>query len=60
MFALWIFGAQLERQLGRARYLTLYLLSGLAGSAVSYAFSQPNQPRWEPPERCSVWSARPW
>lgn len=44
MFALWIFGSQLERQLGRARYLTLYLLSGLAGSAVSYAFSQPNQP----------------
>src|SRR5262245_4615643 len=44
MFALWIFGSQLERQLGRSRYLTLYLLSGLSGPAVSYAFSQPNQP----------------
>jgi len=44
MFALWIFGTQLERQLGRSRYITLYLLCGLAGSAVSYAFNAPNQP----------------
>ena len=44
MAALWIFGSQLERQLGRTRYLSLYLLCGLSGSAVSYAFSQPNQP----------------
>jgi len=44
MAALWIFGTQLERQLGRTRYLSLYLLSGLSGSAVSYAFNQPNQP----------------
>jgi len=33
MLALWVLGPQLEVALGRARFLTLYLLSGLAGSA---------------------------
>ncbi|WP_370289276.1 rhomboid family intramembrane serine protease [Nocardioides sp.] len=32
MFALWVLGPQLEHLLGRARYLALYLLAGLAGS----------------------------
>lgn len=32
MFALWILGPQLEAAIGRARFLTLYLGSGLAGS----------------------------
>jgi membrane associated rhomboid family serine protease len=32
MYTLWIFGTLLEPMLGRARYLVLYLLSGLAGS----------------------------
>jgi membrane associated rhomboid family serine protease len=33
MFALWMIGAPIEMFLGRARYLGLYLVSGLAGAA---------------------------
>jgi membrane associated rhomboid family serine protease len=33
MFALWIIGTPVEQYLGPARYLGLYLVSGLAGSA---------------------------
>ena len=33
MLALWLFGAAVEQVLGRGRYLLLYLVSGLAGSA---------------------------
>jgi membrane associated rhomboid family serine protease len=36
MLALWVLGPQLELALGRARFLALYLLSGLAGSALVY------------------------
>lgn len=32
MYTLWLFGRQLEQYLGRGRYLTLYLIAGLAGS----------------------------
>ncbi|MDH6277875.1 membrane associated rhomboid family serine protease [Aurantimicrobium minutum] len=32
MYTLWIFGQMLERMLGKARFITLYLASGLAGS----------------------------
>jgi membrane associated rhomboid family serine protease len=33
MFALWVIGIPVEQYLGRARYLALYFVSGLAGSA---------------------------
>ncbi|MDH2412781.1 rhomboid family intramembrane serine protease [Nocardioides sp. CER19] len=37
MLALWVLGPQVEQLFGRARFLALYLLSGLAGSALVYA-----------------------
>ncbi|MET7365603.1 rhomboid family intramembrane serine protease [Streptomyces sp. NPDC005566] len=43
MLGLWWLGGPLEEALGRARYLTLYLLSGLAGSALTYWISDPAQ-----------------
>lgn len=36
MLSLWWLGGPLERALGRVRYLALYLISGLAGSALTY------------------------
>ncbi|WP_083974957.1 rhomboid family intramembrane serine protease [Kitasatospora mediocidica] len=36
MLALWWMGPTVERVLGRVRYLALYLVSGLAGSALVY------------------------
>ncbi|MFF7854551.1 rhomboid family intramembrane serine protease [Streptomyces sp. NPDC007904] len=36
MLSLWWLGGPLEQALGRARYLALYLISGLAGSALTY------------------------
>jgi membrane associated rhomboid family serine protease len=36
MLALWVLGPQLELAIGRARFIALYLLSGLAGSALVY------------------------
>ncbi|MFF0201086.1 rhomboid family intramembrane serine protease [Streptomyces sp. NPDC005017] len=38
---LWLLGSQVEATLGRARYLTLYLVSGLAGSTVAYLLESP-------------------
>ncbi len=38
-YSLFVLGNILERELGRPRYALLYLLSGLAASAASYAFS---------------------
>jgi membrane associated rhomboid family serine protease len=39
MLALWILGPQLETVLGRVRFLGVYLLSGLVGSAAVYWLS---------------------
>ena len=39
MLALYVLGPQLEAMLGRARFLALYLLSGLAGSATVYTLA---------------------
>lgn len=42
MLALYFLGPQLERVLGRARFLALYLISALAGSAVVMWFTEPH------------------
>lgn len=44
MLSLWWIGGPLEAALGRARYLALYVVSGLAGSALTYLIEDPNQP----------------
>jgi membrane associated rhomboid family serine protease len=44
MLSLWWIGGPLEAALGRARYIALYFVSGLAGSALSYLIAAPNQP----------------
>ncbi|MHC3470234.1 rhomboid family intramembrane serine protease [Streptomyces sp. 7R007] len=44
MLSLWWIGGPLEAALGRARYLALYVVSGLAGSALSYLLAAANQP----------------
>lgn len=41
MLSLWWLGGPLEAALGRARYLTLYLISGLAGSALTLLLAAP-------------------
>ncbi|MFD7917969.1 rhomboid family intramembrane serine protease [Streptomyces sp. NPDC059740] len=44
MLSLWWIGPSLEAALGRVRYLALYLLAGLGGSALSYLLAAQNQP----------------
>ncbi|MFC8532807.1 rhomboid family intramembrane serine protease [Streptomyces sp. NPDC057249] len=44
MLGLWWLGGPLEAKLGRIRFLALYLLSGLAGGALTYWLAEPNQP----------------
>ncbi|MEU9988683.1 rhomboid family intramembrane serine protease [Streptomyces sp. NPDC007971] len=44
MLSLWWIGGPLEAALGRARYIALYVVSGLAGSALTYLIAAPNQP----------------
>lgn len=43
MYGLYLLGPELERALGRLRFAALYLLSGLAGSALSYALGPQNE-----------------
>ncbi|MEW2548072.1 rhomboid family intramembrane serine protease [Streptomyces sp. NPDC047002] len=43
MLSLWWIGAPLEAALGRLRYTALYLVSGLAGSALTYLIASPDQ-----------------
>ncbi|MFE0677714.1 rhomboid family intramembrane serine protease [Streptomyces sp. NPDC058867] len=42
MLSLWWLGGPLEAALGRARYLCLYLVSGLAGSTLAYLAASPS------------------
>jgi membrane associated rhomboid family serine protease len=42
MYALWIIGPQLEVIYGSARYVFLYLASGIGGFIASYFFAAPN------------------
>ncbi|GAA0351360.1 rhomboid family intramembrane serine protease [Streptomyces blastmyceticus] len=44
MLSLWWLGPPLEAALGRARYLALYLLAGLGGSALTFLVADPAQP----------------
>ncbi|MEW1797005.1 rhomboid family intramembrane serine protease [Streptomyces niveus] len=43
MLGLWWLGGPLEAALGRVRFIALYLISGLAGSALTYLIAAPNQ-----------------
>ncbi|KRV47333.1 Rhomboid family protein [Wenjunlia vitaminophila] len=43
MLSLWWLGPALETALGRVRFLTLYLLAGLGGSAASFMLADANQ-----------------
>src|SRR5205823_13619667 len=43
MFALYIFGVQVEAVLGRVRYLALYLLAAVGGSVCSLLLAPPLQ-----------------
>jgi membrane associated rhomboid family serine protease len=44
MLALLVFGSELERQLGRWRFLALYLLSALGGATAIQLFGEPGRP----------------
>lgn len=46
MYALWIVGQALEPALGRARYLTLYLVSAVGGSVMVLLLADPGSIEW--------------
>ena len=43
MYALYLFGPPLEAALGRVRFVAVYLISAVGGTAFSYAFNNPAQ-----------------
>ncbi|GHH70340.1 rhomboid family intramembrane serine protease [Streptomyces sulfonofaciens] len=43
MLSLWWLGGPLEAALGRARYLALYLVAGLAGGVLTYLLASPTE-----------------
>ena len=46
MWALWVLGSQLEFILGRWRFITLYILAALGGSAMVLLLAQPDSSSW--------------
>lgn len=44
MFALWVLGRDMETVLGRGRFLALYMISLIGGSAAVVVFNAPGQP----------------
>lgn len=44
MYALFLFGPPIERAFGRLRFVVLYVVAAVGGTAASYAFSSPAQP----------------
>lgn len=49
MYALWVVGQYLEPLLGRARFLTLYLISGVGGSVGYELMTSPPVPPYDQP-----------
>lgn len=43
MYALWLFGQELERLYGRLRFIGLYLVSALGGGALAYLIIDPHE-----------------
>ncbi|MFF7203995.1 rhomboid family intramembrane serine protease [Streptomyces sp. NPDC008141] len=43
LVGLWFLGKMVEPELGRSRFLAVYLISGLGGSALAYLLAAPNQ-----------------
>jgi membrane associated rhomboid family serine protease len=43
-YALWIFGNVVERELGRSRFLAIFVVGGLFASAASFVFGDPFTP----------------
>ncbi|MGB9377584.1 MAG: rhomboid family intramembrane serine protease [Mycobacteriales bacterium] len=43
MYALWLFGQELERLYGRLRFIAIYLISAFGGGVLAYLISNPNR-----------------